>query len=192
MVSTTTGNGQGQRKQLAHQLDRFDSILDGLAEALNESVADAVRGAVGQAVREAVAASVREVLSSPELLRAALARHEPPAPPATPPPEARGVTAGQALSAALGGLWPRARKAACAARQAPRAAWAWALRKVREALSRAARLAAGAARCAWRFRAATAAGVCAGAALGAAAYLGGPAVSVVLSGLGGAVASAAG
>src|SRR5262245_32203100 len=119
MVSTTTGNGQGQRKQLAHQLDRFDEILDGLAAALNESVADAVRGAVGQAVREAVETSVREVLSSPELLRAALAKHEPPAPPA-PPPEARGVTAGQALAAALAGLWPRAREAASAARQVPR------------------------------------------------------------------------
>src|SRR5262245_40835322 len=187
MVSTTTGNGQGQRKQLAHQLDRFDEILDGLAAALNESVADAVRGAVGQAVREAVEASVREVLSSPELLRAALARHEPPAPPAPPAPEARLPTMKEALAAAVGLLWPRARQAAFAAKAAPRAAWRWALRKVSGALSRAARLAAGAARGAWRFRGAAAAGLCAGAALGALAYVSGPAVSAVLSGLGGAL-----
>src|SRR5262245_27744950 len=121
MVSTT-GNGQARRRQLSDEIDRLNGVLDGLAEALNEAVADAVRGAVGQAVREAVEASVREVLSSPELLRAAMARHEPPAPPAAPLPEARGVTAGQALAAALGGLWPRARRAASAARQAPRAA----------------------------------------------------------------------
>src|SRR5262245_24873124 len=34
------------RRTLAAELDRLDRILDGLAEALNESVADAVRAAV--------------------------------------------------------------------------------------------------------------------------------------------------
>src|SRR5262245_45350351 len=177
MVSTTTGNGQAQRKQLSHQIDRLDHLLDGLSEALTEAIGDAVKAAVGQAAREAVAASVREVLSTPALLRAALAKHEPPAPPAAPLPEARLLTMKEALSAALAGLWPRARRAASAARQAPRAAWRWALRQLREGLSKAARVLFGAARGAWRFRAAAVAGLSAGAALGALAYVSGPAVS---------------
>ena len=40
--ATLNGNGQS-RKNLSSQIDRLDGILDGLAEALNESVADAVR-----------------------------------------------------------------------------------------------------------------------------------------------------
>jgi hypothetical protein len=40
-ATTPAANGRA-RKSLEHQLDRFDSILDGLANALNESVADAV------------------------------------------------------------------------------------------------------------------------------------------------------
>ena len=70
-------NARAARKSLGDQIDRLDGILDGLAEALNESVADAVRGAISHAVGEAVHAAVKEVLSSPDLLRAALARHEP-------------------------------------------------------------------------------------------------------------------
>ena len=44
----------GVRKTLASQIDRLDSILDGLAENLNEAVADSVKGAVTVAVQEAV------------------------------------------------------------------------------------------------------------------------------------------
>ena len=47
------------RKSLADQIDRLDTILDGLSEALNESVADAVRGVVGEAVRRALQEAVR-------------------------------------------------------------------------------------------------------------------------------------
>src|SRR6476619_824674 len=74
-MSTTHMNGQ--RKTLATQLDRLDSILDGLAEALNEAVADAVRQSVAAAVGEAVQAAVKEVLTHPELLRAAAAQAAP-------------------------------------------------------------------------------------------------------------------
>jgi hypothetical protein len=78
MATTTMGsNGRSQRKSLADQIDRLDTILDGLAEALDGSVAEAVKGAVTQAVGEAVRLAVKEVLSSPELLRMALSRHEP-------------------------------------------------------------------------------------------------------------------
>ena len=87
-MTTTNGtsNARIARKSLADQIDRLDGILDGLAEALNESVADAVRDVIGMAVREAVSAAVTEVLSSPQLLQAALEKHAPlPAIPVPPP-----------------------------------------------------------------------------------------------------------
>src|SRR6478672_724610 len=90
MTATATMANHAARKSLASQIDRLDNILDGLAEALNESVADAVRGVVGQAVREAVEATARELLSSPALLQLALRAHpsepEPSAPLAQGPP----------------------------------------------------------------------------------------------------------
>jgi cation transport ATPase len=50
------------KKSLAHQLDRLDIILDGLADALNGAVADAVRQAVGEATREAVQMAMAQAL----------------------------------------------------------------------------------------------------------------------------------
>src|SRR5262249_27454090 len=64
MVTMNTGTA---RKSLAEQIDRLDHILDGLAEALNESVAAAVQQAVGEAVAVAVQAAVVEGLTNPEL-----------------------------------------------------------------------------------------------------------------------------
>lgn len=79
MNPTMVTNGK-PRKQLSDQLDRFDdqlarqdSILDALAEGLNQAVADAAR--VG--VKEAVQAAVVEMMTNAEL-RAAL--HEATAP----------------------------------------------------------------------------------------------------------------
>src|SRR5262245_17521018 len=66
MTTATVPNGTA-RKSLAEQIDRLDNILDGLAEALNESVAAAVQQAVGEAVAAAVQAAVVEVLTNPEL-----------------------------------------------------------------------------------------------------------------------------
>src|SRR5436305_1044173 len=106
MASTTSNGSSTQRKQLSDQLDRLDDILDGLAEALNESVADAVRDVVGQAVREAVAATLREVLSNPALLQATLALHGPPvAQPIHAQEAQQEPTFGQRLGAALQGGW---------------------------------------------------------------------------------------
>ena len=59
----------GVRKTLASQIDRLDSILDGLAENLNEAVADGVKGAVTVAVQEAVHAALVEILSNAEVRR---------------------------------------------------------------------------------------------------------------------------
>lgn len=61
-MSTTTPtslNGR-MKKTLACQLDRLDSILDGLAEALNGAVAEAVKETVGQAARDAVKVALEE------------------------------------------------------------------------------------------------------------------------------------
>ena len=79
-MASATLNGHHQRKTLSTQLDRLDVILDGLAEALNESVADAVRNVVGQVVRESVETTIREVLGNQDLLKAALARQAPTVP----------------------------------------------------------------------------------------------------------------
>jgi hypothetical protein len=59
----------GVRKTLASQIDRLDSILDGLAENLNEAVADSVKGAVTVAVQEAVHAALVEILSNAQVRR---------------------------------------------------------------------------------------------------------------------------
>src|SRR5262245_36491337 len=73
------------RKSLSEQIDRLDSVLDGLADNLNSAVADAVRDAVGGGVREAVQATLLELLAHPDiksLLRAATAScSAPPVPP---------------------------------------------------------------------------------------------------------------
>jgi hypothetical protein len=87
MSTPTSAPAKGRvRKSLEGQLDRFDSILDGLAGALNESVADAVRDAVGQAVREAVQAVAAELVANPDVAKVLAAAHGLTAP-AAPPPE---------------------------------------------------------------------------------------------------------
>src|SRR5262249_22710764 len=114
---------------LAEQIDRLDLILDGLADALNESVADAVRDVVGRVVREAVEATIREVLGSPELLRAALDRHGEPAPQQQPMlnPEPKRRTLKDLLEAARA----RAREGASQAAIGVYRASAWALGKLK-------------------------------------------------------------
>lgn len=116
MIAAKT-NGR-VRKSLADQLDRFDHMLDGLAEGLNEAVAGAVK--------EAVQAVVIELLTNANLqaqLKGLLLVAEPPAPVPVP-----GLTLGQRLArlgqffvaclAALGQgclqRWQRARHAVLA------------------------------------------------------------------------------
>jgi len=79
MALATMTNGRMGKKQLSDQLDRFDSILDGLSEALNDSVAAAAREGVRGAVKEAVI----EMLTDPDL-RATL--HQSTAPAQAAPP----------------------------------------------------------------------------------------------------------
>jgi len=61
-------NGSRQRKSLAGQLDRLDSILDGLDGALSGAITDAVKQAVSTAVAETVRATLAELFTSPDLL----------------------------------------------------------------------------------------------------------------------------
>jgi hypothetical protein len=86
-MSTTKSNVNGQeRKTLASQIDRLDSILDSLSEALSESVSTAVQEAVSLAVKEAVQTVLTEVITHPELRD----RLQPPSPPAPPAPPSNG------------------------------------------------------------------------------------------------------
>ena len=64
-MTTMNANGRAERKSLAGQLDRLDTILDGLADGLNEAVTLTVK----EAVVVAVNAAVRELLASAELQR---------------------------------------------------------------------------------------------------------------------------
>ena len=111
MSATATMNGKPQRKQLADQLDRLDSIIDALSEGLNGAVADAAREGTRQAVKDAIV----EIMTNPEL-RALLApaKAEPAPVPAAPPvydlpPEPRPT---------VPGLWTRMKAKAAAARAA--------------------------------------------------------------------------
>lgn len=98
MSSATATNGKPQRKQLADQLDRLDSIIDALAEGLNGAVADAAREGTRVAVKEIVT----ELLTNPEL-RALLV---PPASASNPVSEA------ERPSASTKGVWSRIASAA--------------------------------------------------------------------------------
>jgi hypothetical protein len=83
-MTTMQTNGK-LRKSLAEQIDRLDGILDGLANALNESVAAAVKDAVGAAVREAVLAVLAEVVANPAVLALLHGGAPPPEVPMAPP-----------------------------------------------------------------------------------------------------------
>jgi hypothetical protein len=91
----TTNTINRPRKNLSEQIDRLDSILDGLSESLNEAVTTAVKEAVTSGVQHAIV----EVLTNPELQQLL----HPPKPPDPPvhsptPPESSG-------GGFLGGLW---------------------------------------------------------------------------------------
>jgi hypothetical protein len=62
-ATATVTNGKPQRKQLADQLDRLDSIIDVLADGLPQAVADATREGARQAVKDVIL----ELLTNPEL-----------------------------------------------------------------------------------------------------------------------------
>ena len=112
---TVTNNTSSPRKTLASQLDRLDSLLDGLGESLNEAVANAVQQAVTTAVQQAVV----EVLTNAELQR--LLHPPAPQPPPTQPPTPLPVP--EKDSGLLQGVLGLARRTWSAARSAAGSVW---------------------------------------------------------------------
>jgi hypothetical protein len=114
-MTMTTNNTSRPRKTLATQLDRLDSLLDGLGESLNEAVAASVQQAVTAAVQQAIV----EVLTNAELQRLL----HPPAPqPASPPPPDPPPTP-EKRGGLLLGVLGLARRTWAAARSAAGSAW---------------------------------------------------------------------
>jgi len=173
-LPTTNGTDKKVRKSLSEQIDRLDSLLDGLADNLNAAVADAVRDAVGGAVREAVQATLLELLAHPEiksLLQAATASFTPPPPPRTPPDATEGrPTLGERLATASTWAGEKVRAAGAACRKGLGAVKAGLLGL-------------------WNLRTRLLTTVGLGAAVGLGAYLAGPWLSALA---GGAVGFAAG
>jgi flagellar biosynthesis/type III secretory pathway protein FliH len=188
MTTASINNGHTQRKTLSTQIDRLDHILDGLADALNGSVAEAVRQVIGQVVSEAVQAAVTEVLSSPDLLRAALERHAPAEPTPMPPPPPKPTLKSKLASAAS----VACQKAGELARQIKAqvrqlAAFSCAAGKQAGKLTASAPMILRAvARKVWAYRKPCAVAVGVGVIFGATCYLGGQVFSSIANGLSGA------
>jgi hypothetical protein len=69
MTTMTSPHTNGRKRpSLNEQINRLDSVLDGLSENLNDAVADAIKAAVGTAVKEAVQTVLKEVFTNPALL----------------------------------------------------------------------------------------------------------------------------
>jgi hypothetical protein len=66
-MSTTYSmqNGVAKRKQLSDELDRLDTLIDGLAQNLNAAVADAVKGGAREAVQEVLG----ELFANPDIAK---------------------------------------------------------------------------------------------------------------------------
>ena len=185
-MTTTNGtmNARTARKSLADQIDRLDGVLDGLSEALNESVAEAVKDVIAETVRQAVHAAVTEVLSSPDLMRAALEKHAPTATLSEPPPasQAKKLTLRERLAHMASDLGAKVKQAASLAKKKLNSA----ARMAGTALAVAPMLLRAVARKAWDFRKPCAVAVGVGVAFGAVCYLGGQVFSSIANGAGGA------
>jgi hypothetical protein len=198
--STLSNNGHVSRKTLSTQIERLDSMLDGLAENLNDAVALAVKDVVGQVVRDAVEVAVKEVLSSPALLRAALAQQAPPTPPvqSTPPkPERRSLT--DRVQSGWKWLCTKATQTVSHVKKKLGQGLAWCLEKLRQGCVAIRNrgpgwVAGGAGTMAalgtaglllWRFRQSCSVALAAGLVAGVSSYCAGPLLRALLSGLGG-------
>ena len=177
MATKTDSNGQ-VRRTLASQLDRLDSILDGLSDGLNEAVADAVRDAVGIAVKEAAGVAVREALQAvltEVLTNPALLEHlQPPRQPAPPTPPV-------AVPAERPSLRERMAAAGAWTGRKAQAAWTACRRALGNLGSGLLAL--------WRLRTRLLAAVSIGATIGLGAYLAGPWLSALAGGIAGGVVS---
>jgi hypothetical protein len=66
------------RKQLSHEIDRLNGILDGLEVAIPDVIAEAVRTSMKHATQEAVQAAITKLMSNPDLLRLLQGQASPP------------------------------------------------------------------------------------------------------------------
>jgi hypothetical protein len=188
---TATMNGRPQRKQLSDQLDRLDVMIDLLADGLPKAVADATREGTRAAVRDILG----ELLRDPEILtrlREALGAAPAPAKPSQPsaPAPIPTVTAAPHATGLLARVGSGLQRAAGAAVAKGGQALAAIRMRLREAKLRA----AAAIETAQTFVpvrrfAATAAVV--GVTVAAVSYVAPQGFSAVVSGIGGAVVTAA-
>jgi hypothetical protein len=183
MTSASINNGQ--RKQLSTQLDRLDSILDGLSEALTESVADAVKEVIGQVVSEAVALAVKEVLSSPDLLKAALSKHE------HAMPTVKRKTLKELLKTAGSRTVEKVKQVSGQLTQKLGQGISWCWRKLKQGLQRGKEIAVGSVRACngvaviggqlWRFRKTCSIALAVGILSGVSTYFAGPVLASIAS-----------
>jgi hypothetical protein len=195
MTSTSINNGNAQRKQLSSQLDRLDQILDGLSDALTESVADAVKEVIGQVVSEAVSLAVKEVLSSPELLRAALHKYEPVQ--AVPTPKRK--TLKDLLRSAGGYVSSKMQQAAGNVKSKLITGWTWCCEKVQKACNATVGACVGlpgtvvkVACGMWTFRKSCVTALVVGVLAGVSSFYAGPLISSIASGISGAALTVSG
>ena len=181
----TSSHGQ-QKKTLAGQLDRLDTIIDALDEALPGAVADAVQQAVSAAVKQAAEAVLREVLGNTGLLRALNPQPAPTPNPARKPSPARRAWSWLCGKVVNAGSWLSEK-----GKQAARGACSLA-RTACAGVRRAAAGIWGLAGWARRHPVKLAVASVVGLAVGVAGYLGGPAVSSGMLGLAGALSSLVG
>jgi hypothetical protein len=195
MNAMTSNNGRVVRKSLAEQIDRLDHILDGLAEAINDTVVGAVQEAVGQAVRQAVQAAVLEVLTNAEIQRL-LHPTAAPTPPSTKLPFTGIANVMAGVGSAVGGWCARLKEHLAKARTAGTGVLARGGNVVKKSAATVTVWLGGASLRllgllsllrAWRGSLTLAVG--AGLAIGAACYYAGPLAATLVSGLTGFVGS---
>jgi hypothetical protein len=160
---------------LSDQLDRFDQILDGLADGLNEAIADAAKEGTKLAVHSAIV----EILTNPEL-RAAI-QGVGPAPAISPSRSPR--SAWDRVKAML----RSARAAVAVMTRATRTVVGNKLRTAKLVLVGAGRLFVGG----WRVKGAVLATAVFGVAVGIAGYYAAPHANMVLSAAAGAFVAVA-
>ena len=105
-AQATLINGRPPRKQLSEELDRLDSIIDGLCDGLPLAIANAAREGTRSAVKDAIL----EVLTNPELRN--MIQSLAPASTAAP------VTPPTASEPRMPSLWSRIKAKVAAARTA--------------------------------------------------------------------------
>ena len=192
-VTNASANGKPQRKQLADQLDRLDSIIDCLADALPGAVRDAVAESLTSAVKQLVA----DALADPAAIALIRQTFAPaPAPVPAPAPEPVAQATPKSGPSFMERLRARVRTAATRTAEVCASAWATVRAKFTSLKQSAARrlsglkAVAGAARMAWQLRGILGVALGAGAVVAAGSCLS-HTLAVVTATAGAVVASAA-